>query len=103
MGTGSEHFDVVLTVEAVGDLRLFEKPFRQPIMREIEEQLLHEPMQETRSRKRLRPNHLAEWELRVGEFRVFYDVLADSQEVKVSAVGRKAGNRLFVRGKESTL
>ena len=40
----------------------------------LQEQLQHQPEQETRNRKRLRPNELAEWELRIGTFRVFYDV-----------------------------
>jgi mRNA-degrading endonuclease RelE of RelBE toxin-antitoxin system len=37
-------------------------------------QLRHEPLRETRNRKRLRPNPFAPWELRVGTLRVFYEV-----------------------------
>lgn len=48
--------------------------------------------------KRLRPNPVAEFELRVGELRVLYDVEAD--EVVLLIVGRKVGNALIVGGKE---
>ncbi len=64
-------------------------------------QLQHEPLRETRNRKKLRPNPLAPWELRVGALRIFYDV--DAQEpdlVNVLAIGIKRGHRLIVAGKE---
>jgi hypothetical protein len=64
----------------------------------IESQLAHEPTAETRNRKRLRPNKLAEWVLRVDTFRVFYDVLPAAAIVKVNAVGVKKGNDLFIQG-----
>ena len=69
----------------------------------LESLLSHEPTTETRNRKRLRPNELAEWELRVGAFRVFFDVLADDEIVKVVAIGRKQGNDLFIHGEEYEL
>ena len=58
---------------------------------------------ETRNRKRLQPNSLAEWELRVGRFRVFYDVDPSAREVLIVAIGYKQGSKLFVRGREHTL
>jgi len=67
-------FQISFTPEAIEDLRWFIKVDRKSIMEEIETQLLHEPSTETRNRKRLRPNQLAEWELRSGGFRVFFDV-----------------------------
>jgi hypothetical protein len=45
----------------------------------------------------------AEWELRLGpdnRFRVFYQVNADSREVRVLAVGVKDRNRLWIGGEE---
>jgi mRNA-degrading endonuclease RelE of RelBE toxin-antitoxin system len=64
-------------------------------------QLQHEPLYETRNRKRLRPNPLAPWELRVGALRVFYEVDAgESDLVNILAIGVKRGNRLFIAGKE---
>ena len=38
------------------------------------EQLTDEPTVPTRNRKEMRPNLLAVWELRIGDFRVYYDV-----------------------------
>ncbi len=67
-------FEIVLTPEAIDDMRSLRKLERQHIFDEIEEQLQHQPTVETRNRKRLHPNELAEWELRSGKFRVFYDV-----------------------------
>jgi mRNA-degrading endonuclease RelE of RelBE toxin-antitoxin system len=50
-----------------------------------------------------RPNQVAPWELRVGDFRVFYDVNVDDQVVTVVAVGHKAHNRLRIGGEEIEL
>lgn len=77
---------------------------RRRVIEAIEIQLTHEPLNETRNRKPLRPNPVAPWELRVDELRVFYDVPADESEVVyVVAVGEKRGNKLFIGGKEITL
>jgi mRNA-degrading endonuclease RelE of RelBE toxin-antitoxin system len=51
----------------------------------------------------LRPNQLAEWELRVGDCRVFYDVDVDANVVKIVAVGYKSGGKLYVHGEEYEL
>jgi mRNA-degrading endonuclease RelE of RelBE toxin-antitoxin system len=69
----------------------------------LEVLLTHGPTKETRNLKRLRPNDLAEWELRVGAFRVFYDVVADDEIVKVVTVGWKRGNNLLIHGEEYAL
>lgn len=70
----------------------------------IEQQLVHEPLTETRNRKPLRPNPIAPWELRVGNLRVFYDVVAEEPNVvRVLAIGEKKGNKLFIAGKEVQL
>jgi len=52
---------------------------------------------ETKKRKPLRPNPLAPWELRIGEYRVFYEV-REPTLVRVLAVGHKDHNELFIRG-----
>ena len=41
---------------------------------------------------------IAPWELRVGNYRVFYELAAEAC-VKVVAVGYKEHNDLFIRGK----
>lgn len=85
---------------ALEDLRLLKKGERTRIVEALEEQLSHEPNNETRNRKRLRPNQTAEWELRVDRFRVFYDIEKPAHLVKVEAVGYKRGSRLFIHGEE---
>lgn len=71
------------------------------VLNVIKVQLQYEPLRETRTRKQLRPNPLAPWELRVGALRVFYEVDAREPDlVNVLAIGIKRGNRLIVAGKE---
>jgi len=41
--------------------------------------------------------------LRIGDFRVFYDVDAERAVVKIEAVGYKEGSKLFVHGEEYEL
>ena len=60
--------------------------------------LLDQPTAPTRAIKRLRPNPVAEYELRVGNLRVLYDV--EGEEVVLLIVGRKVGNSLIVGGEE---
>jgi mRNA-degrading endonuclease RelE of RelBE toxin-antitoxin system len=96
-------FAIILTKSALADLGDFRKFDQQRLRDAVGEQLTVQPLQETRNRKHLRPNELAEWELRVGEFRVFYDVDETEERVKVVAVGYKEGNKLFIRGKEFKL
>jgi len=96
-------FQITFTPQAIEDLRLFKKIDQKQIVAMLEEQLSQEPAIETRNRKRLRPNQLAEWELRVDRFRVFYDIDSENQLIKVEAVGYKEGSRLFIHGKEYQL
>ncbi|MCA1991360.1 MAG: hypothetical protein LDL41_04825 [Coleofasciculus sp. S288] len=49
-------------------------------------QLRYEPTVETRNRKRTRPNSIAAWELRIAEFRVFYNV---EEQVKLFFEGHR--------------
>jgi mRNA-degrading endonuclease RelE of RelBE toxin-antitoxin system len=56
----------------------------------------------TRNRFPLRrPSAYGAFELRVGDLRVFYRIVED--EVRVTVIGRKAGNQLFISGKRITL
>ena len=73
------------------------------IIKAIEDQLAVEPEVEARNRKRLRPNRLSEFELRVAHCRVFYDVNLAEQSVTVKAVGEKERSRLLILGEEYTL
>jgi hypothetical protein len=59
---------------------------------------MHEPTRPTKAIKLLRPNPLAEFELRAGDLRALYNV--EGQEVVLLIVGRKIGNKLIVEGEE---
>ncbi|HMH49219.1 MAG TPA: hypothetical protein VK548_03230 [Candidatus Acidoferrum sp.] len=77
---------------------------RATVLDAIERQLGHEPRTETRHRKPLRPNPLAPWELRVGQLRVFYEVIGEeSGIVQILAVGRKIRNVLMIGSEEIRL
>ena len=77
---------------------------RRILLDEIDVQLRYEPNVETRKRKPLDSNELATWELRVGDFRIFYDVETNPvQIVWIRAIGRKVRNKLFIGGKEIEL
>lgn len=64
----------------------------------VQARLLHQPTTETKAVKKLKPNPLAGYELRVGDLRVLYNV--EGLEVVILIVGRKVGNRLVVEGEE---
>jgi hypothetical protein len=58
-------FRIDFIPEAVADLKELRKVDQTEIIAAIEAQLPHQATQETRNRKRLRPNQLAEWVLRI--------------------------------------
>jgi mRNA-degrading endonuclease RelE of RelBE toxin-antitoxin system len=62
--------------------------------------LTHNPTQTSRRIKQMRPNSVAGWELRLGDFRILYDLDEQERTVIVQVVGEKVGNRLIVRGQE---
>lgn len=96
-------FEIELTESSLQDLGFLRKSDRRYLVGEIERHLSHEPCSPTLRRKPLRPNPLGAWELRLGRFRVFYDVENDAKIVVVRAVGWKEHNRLLIRGKEFLL
>jgi mRNA-degrading endonuclease RelE of RelBE toxin-antitoxin system len=70
----------------------------------VDQQLTYQPTVQTKNRKRMRPNPLATWELRVGTLRVYYDVLADPEPtVLVVAVGIKDRSTVRIGGEVVTL
>jgi mRNA-degrading endonuclease RelE of RelBE toxin-antitoxin system len=95
-------FSVRLTRSADEDLLFYPVYDQRVIVDAVKLHLIHGADQETRRRKKLTDHPLASWELRVGDFRVFYDIEADA-EVKVTAIGHKIHNALFVRGRKVDL
>jgi mRNA-degrading endonuclease RelE of RelBE toxin-antitoxin system len=56
--------------QSMAHLKGFNARDRRIIADAIDDQLSHQPGIPTRNRKPMRDNQLAEWELRVGDFRV---------------------------------
>ena len=96
-------FRIEFTEEAKADLVWFSANERKSIVEELKRQLADRPMDETRNRKQLRDNPVARWELRIGKYRVFYEVAQETSTVYVGAVGFKAHNVLYIRGEEVEL
>lgn len=96
-------YEIEFTPEADEDLSYFRKWEQKQITDAIEAQLEHQPTVETRNRKQLRPNSVAGWELRVGDFRSLYNVDEPSRVVEIVAIGVKVGDLLFVRGMRAEL
>jgi|SRR5437660_429530 len=96
-------FRISYTDSALEDISTFRKSEQATIFDRVDEQLIYQPALITRNQKRMRPNETAEWELRIGDFRVLYDIDFDDEKVEIKVVGQKQGARLFVRGKEFPL
>jgi mRNA-degrading endonuclease RelE of RelBE toxin-antitoxin system len=96
-------FTIEISDAAVGDLRVFKKNEQVLILDSVNHLLSHDPSTETRNRKRLRVNPLSQWELRIDQFRVFYDIDPGTKIILVKAVGWKDHNILRIRGKEYPL
>lgn len=96
-------FAVEFSRRARENMIALRKRDQQIIYDAIAVQLVHQPNQATRNRKQLEDNPLAPWELRVGQFRVFYDVDPEGAQVVVVAVGTKERNVLRIGGEEIEL
>ena len=95
-------YEVKFVRSADGDVASYAAHERRLILDGIGRHLEVDADVETRRRKRLRPNPLAPWELRMGPYRVFYEIRDDSI-VRVLAVGHKDHNDLYIRGRKVEL
>ena len=91
-------FRITVTDDADRQFRALPVREQRVLEAAILSRLQHQPTTSTKAIKRLRPNPLAEFELRVGDLRCLYNVEGD--EVVVLIVGRKVGNKLIVEGEE---
>jgi mRNA-degrading endonuclease RelE of RelBE toxin-antitoxin system len=88
-------FDILLTDLAKGNLKELRAYDRRIILDEIDKQLKDQPTVATRNRKKLETvvppfeHDPPIWELRVGEYRVFYDVQDSEGTVTIRTVRRK--------------
>ena len=75
-------FELLLSPEAVHDLRALKSNVRAAVKEALETHLRHEPTKTSRSRiKRLRGLSKPQYRLRVEEVRVFYDVVGSTVEI----------------------
>ena len=88
-------YTIDLTPLAVSNLKAIRAFDRRRIADEIDDQLEHQPTVETRNRKLLK-NLLVDfehsppiWELRVGDYRIFYDVDETASVVHVRTIRQK--------------
>jgi len=91
-------FQVILTPSADEDLKYYRTFEQRVIIDSIKVHLRTDANVATKRRKRLAEHPVAPWELRVGNYRVFYQLEGEAR-VKVVAVGHKEHNDLFIRGK----
>ena len=96
-------YEIEFSPDAEHHLRALSKTEQQTVLDEADRQLTHEPTRPTRKRKRLRANLLADWELRIGNLRVYYVVRESPPLVSIIAVGKKIRNRVFIGGIEVEL
>lgn len=89
--------------DALSQLRKLSSKDQRTIAVQVDRQLKHQADVETRNRKPLRDDAECRWELRVGDFRVFYRILPTDLTVVVTAIGRKVHSRLFVDDEEVEL
>jgi addiction module RelE/StbE family toxin len=96
-------YAIEFSEDAERHLRCLRAHDRNIVLDTIEEQLAHQPTTPTRHRKLLRPKLLSVWELRVGDWRVFYNVEEKHMVVLVVTVSVKSHNVLLIAGEEYTL
>ena len=88
-------YAIILSPEAIEDLRRLKVPVRSQVKEGIEMHLRHEPLKESKSRiKRLRGMQRPGYRLRIGEIRVFYDVSDVTVEVLAVVPKSKASEWL---------
>jgi mRNA-degrading endonuclease RelE of RelBE toxin-antitoxin system len=94
---------VAIKESVLDDLRYFGKKGGRLLLKEAESRLSAEPLAETANMKTLRPNPVAQRELRLaGGYRVLFNVDEEAEEVTIVLVGEKRGNALLVQGEEFT-
>ena len=85
-------YEIILAPEAANDLKRLTAHLRAEVRDALERHLRHEPAKTSRSRiKRLRGLSKAQYRLRVGEIRVYYDVANCSVEVLAIITKSQAG------------
>lgn len=95
-------FAVVILPSADADLTYFRVHEQRIILTGIATHLVYDATPETKRRKKLDLNHIALWELRIDHYRIFYNA-EDAPSIRVTAIGYKDHNDLYIRGKKIEL
>ena len=94
---------VTLKESVIKDLRWFGRKDGRLLLNTAVERLKANPLTETCHVKTLRPNPVAQRELRLfGKYRVLFNVDAADEVVTIVLVGEKRGESLLVQGEEFT-
>ena len=94
--------EIIFAPEAVEDRKRLRANVRSEVKDAIEKHLRHEPTKVSRSRiKRLKDLAQPQFRLRVGDVRVFYDVIDGRVEVLAIVSKADAADWLAEMGKES--
>lgn len=93
-------YEIVLAPEAIEDLDGLKANVRATVREGLETHLRHEPAKTSRSRiKRLKKLSQPQYRLRIGEVRVFYDVIEKRVEVLAIVLKSEAAEWLEKHGK----
>ena len=88
---------------AIDDAAWFGKATGRKVFNESERRLSKDPLAESKNQKTLRPNPVAQRELRMlGKYRVLFNVDRSAEIVTIVLVGEKRGETLLVQGEEFT-
>jgi mRNA-degrading endonuclease RelE of RelBE toxin-antitoxin system len=91
---------VTLKESVIGDLRALGRKAGRAVLKAAVARLAADPLAEARHMKTLRPNPMAQRELRLlGKYRVLFVVEREARRVIVVLVGEKRGNTLLVQGR----
>ena len=95
---------VELKQSVIDDLRALGSTRGRSVLKQAVARLVEDPLAETRHLKTLRPNPVAERELRLlGRYRVLFTVDKARAVVTIVLVGEKRGNSLYVQRKRFSI
>ena len=93
-------FSITITQEAEKQFKFLSMREQRNLQSAIQARLRDRPTQLSRAVKKLRPNPLAQFELRAGDLRALYNVEPEKSEVVLLVIGKKVGNKLIVSNEE---
>ena len=94
-------WEVEVKEAAIAHLAWFGKKVGRKLLQRALRFLARDPLAETKNIKSLRPNPVAQRELRLfGKYRILYSVNVEEKQVTIILVGEKRGNKLLVSGRE---